>query len=57
MLGCFVNSLDDPYHEPLPWFMILHALLGLFHLKMALQKFCARNSYMMSLHMLMSDSA
>jgi len=23
MLECFVNFLDDPYYEPLPWFMIL----------------------------------
>jgi len=23
ILECFVNFLDDPYYEPLPWFMIL----------------------------------
>jgi len=22
ILGCFVNFLDDPYYEPLPWFMM-----------------------------------
>jgi len=22
ILECFVNFLDDPYYEPLPWFMI-----------------------------------
>jgi len=25
ILQCFVNFLDDPYYEPLPWFMITHA--------------------------------
>jgi len=23
ILECFVNFLDDPYYEPLPWFMIM----------------------------------
>jgi len=23
ILECFVNFLDDPYYEPLPWFMIV----------------------------------
>jgi len=25
ILGCFEKFLDDPYYEPLPWFMIQHA--------------------------------
>jgi len=26
LLECFVNFLDDPYYEPLPWFMIAQSL-------------------------------
>jgi len=31
ILGCFEKFLDDPYYEPLPWFMI-GKIMGPVHL-------------------------